>query len=95
MSISAAEAGIVVSLVVERPETTDLMRRHIDDLATEFADLGYENIEFSFSDHQDTSAERDGDNSETAVEISYSDPQDIVTSVRPEATLVTGLDLRL
>ncbi len=40
--------AISVSIQAERPETLDLMRRNIGDLAREFRDLGYDNPEFSF-----------------------------------------------
>lgn len=49
MNISAVEAGITVSVVAERPETLDLMRRNIDQLAREFEIIGYNDINFSFS----------------------------------------------
>jgi len=49
MNISAVEAGITVSVVAERPETLDLMRRNIDQLAREFEIIGYSDINFSFS----------------------------------------------
>ncbi|WP_407691741.1 flagellar hook-length control protein FliK [Pseudooctadecabacter jejudonensis] len=48
LSLSAGEAGIVVNIVAERPETADLMRRNIDSLLQEFADMGYDNPSFSF-----------------------------------------------
>jgi hypothetical protein len=42
------EAGLVVHLVAERPETLDLLRRHADLLAHDLRDAGYEGLEFSF-----------------------------------------------
>ena len=38
-----------LTLTAERPETLDLMRRHIDQLAQDFRDLGYRNLAFSFA----------------------------------------------
>lgn len=52
MSISAVETGITVQVLAERPETLDLMRRNIDQLAREFQALGYESINFAFNEGQ-------------------------------------------
>ena len=48
MVLSATDAGINVSILADRPDTLDLMRRNIDDLGQSFAELGYEDIAFSF-----------------------------------------------
>lgn len=39
---------LIVTIAAERPETQELMRRHIDDLAREFRDLGYRDVSFRF-----------------------------------------------
>ncbi|MEM6309068.1 MAG: flagellar hook-length control protein FliK [Pseudomonadota bacterium] len=53
MVLSPSDAGITLSILTERPETLDLMRRNISDLAKSFAELGYADISFSFeqNDH--------------------------------------------
>ncbi|WP_157133072.1 flagellar hook-length control protein FliK [Roseobacter sp. SK209-2-6] len=48
MRVSTSEAGITVVIQAERPETNDLMRRHINELAEEFKQMGFENISFQF-----------------------------------------------
>ncbi len=48
MTLSAADDAIVVTLAVERGETADLLRRHIETLAQEFRSLGYRDISFEF-----------------------------------------------
>ncbi|WP_415405024.1 flagellar hook-length control protein FliK [Tateyamaria sp. SN3-11] len=48
MVLSATDAGISVSILADRPDTLDLMRRNIDDLGQSFAELGYEDVSFSF-----------------------------------------------
>ncbi len=48
ISLNSAEAGLVVSILAERPETLDLMRRTALQLAAEFADIGYGSVEFNF-----------------------------------------------
>ena len=49
-----------VVLQFERPETLDLMRRHIDMLGQEMRDLGYESVNFAFHDQggNDTGEEK-------------------------------------
>lgn len=48
MQLSPTEGAITVLIHAERPETTELMRRHIDELAREFEALGFADIGFSF-----------------------------------------------
>lgn len=48
LTLTSAENGITVSIVAERPETLDLMRRNIETLARDFREMGYENTSFSF-----------------------------------------------
>jgi flagellar hook-length control protein FliK len=48
MALTTTESGVTVVITSERPETLDLMRRHIDQLAQEFLRLGYENTAFEF-----------------------------------------------
>ncbi len=48
MMLSTTEAGIVVAINAERPETLDLMRRNASDLGDTLRDLGYEDVAFSF-----------------------------------------------
>jgi hypothetical protein len=49
ITLTPGDGGMVVSVSAERPETLDLMRRHIDVLDQEFRDLGYGGTGFSFS----------------------------------------------
>ncbi|MEO1139469.1 MAG: flagellar hook-length control protein FliK [Pseudomonadota bacterium] len=66
ISLSTAETGVVVSIVADRPETLDLMRRHIDQLAQEFRDIGYGSAEFAFGQNQPGTSQRDKDNDHSA-----------------------------
>lgn len=52
MRVVASETGITMIIQTERPETGDLMRRHIHELAEEFRRMGYEDISFEFSGGQ-------------------------------------------
>ncbi len=48
LTFSGDMSAMTVSVNVERPETLDLMRRHIDILAQEMRDIGYGDVSFSF-----------------------------------------------
>lgn len=47
----SSEHGVVVHVHADRPETLDLLRRHIDQLARDLAEAGHEASEFTFSDN--------------------------------------------
>jgi len=66
ITLTTAEGGLLVSILAERPETADLMRRNIDALMKEFSDLGYDNPTFSF-DGQDGATEKEETRRNTAV----------------------------
>ncbi|WP_417523448.1 flagellar hook-length control protein FliK [Marinovum sp.] len=49
MRMSGQDGQILLQVVAERPETQDLMRRHIDVVERAFRELGYTDIAFEFS----------------------------------------------
>jgi flagellar hook-length control protein FliK len=49
ISLSTGDGAMMVSVLAERPETLDLMRRNIDMLAQEMRDIGYDGTGFSFA----------------------------------------------
>ncbi|AVO38556.2 flagellar hook-length control protein FliK [Pukyongiella litopenaei] len=49
MSLMPSEQGVTVQIFAERQETIDLLRRHSDQLASEFQRLGYDSTGFEFS----------------------------------------------
>ena len=73
ISLSASDGTVNVTVIAERPETLDLMRRHIGALAQEFQDIGYERAQFSFGDGhsapsgQKTPDHRDPDRDQNAM----------------------------
>lgn len=92
LSLSAGDGVITVNLLADRPETQDLLRRHIDMLAQEFRQLGYTSISFSFGE-QKGQARPEARPDEQPVEQERHDTASI-----PQATpaaAVTGLDLRI
>lgn len=48
LQITAQDGAIVLHVLAERPDTADLLRRHIDALAQEFRTLGFQDLTFSF-----------------------------------------------
>ncbi|WP_288938868.1 flagellar hook-length control protein FliK [uncultured Roseovarius sp.] len=60
ISMAPGDGMIVLTVLAERGETLDLMRRHADILAQEFHDLGYGTAEFTFG-QSDGGASQDGD----------------------------------
>ncbi|WP_175502298.1 flagellar hook-length control protein FliK [Aliiroseovarius crassostreae] len=49
LTFSGDLSAMTIAVNVERPETLDLMRRHIDLLAQEMRDIGYGEVTFSFT----------------------------------------------
>lgn len=92
VQLTPSDTGTFVVLQSERPDVLDVLRRHIDLLAQDLGDAGFENLEFDFSGF-DNDNEREGQDADGS------------TDGQPQATLVTtnyrinlsdtGLDLRL
>ena len=95
LHMTAVDHTITLHVMAERPETTDLLRRHIDVLAQEFRELGYENIAFSFGDgtSADTSDTEEDGNHDRPLTAIHLPEQDI--KMIQETGPQTGLDLRL
>jgi flagellar hook-length control protein FliK len=101
MTMSAGQDGaMTMSLQAERPETLDLLRRHIGDLARELQDLGFSNLNFSFGQdraqagQQQAEGGRDGDPADRPLAaVPLAEPG---FASRPAIAPVSGgLDLRL
>ncbi len=93
LSLASTEMGVTVHVMAERPETLDLMRRNIQELAAEFRDIGYEQADFRFDketppEHHDQHAEQDG-SSNTDQALSTGP---VETSRSPEPRGVINLD---
>lgn len=97
LGVSSSEAGIVVSVLAERPETIDLMRRHINNLEAAFQAIGYSDISFSFAGGD---AQNDGDTNQqtgTTAQLTdglLADSTDSQT-IHLQTQGSAGLDLRL
>jgi len=64
MRVTTTDVGVTVTINAERPETEDLMRRHIQDLAREFKEMGFSDISFQFG--SDAQAGQSGDEDDTS-----------------------------
>lgn len=98
MILNTSEGHLIVQIMAERPETSELMRRHVAQLESEFRNIGYDDIGFEFSqgnqrepEHPDTAEW--GENAEQLPQSDLSQsPQKPVTIQLGEQT---SLDLRL
>ena len=98
LSLSPAEKGMVVTIIAERVETMDLLRRNIAELGQEFQAMGYDSIEFSFAQDQAQNGPSDAEEDS----LSDNEGQDTgITSDTPKPTIqlslgaATSVDIRL
>jgi flagellar hook-length control protein FliK len=93
INLVTTDGVIAMAVQAERPETADMMRRHIELLAQEFRDMGYDNLSFSFGSQSEQAEHEDADAELTATD------EGIVTDGPSQNDLQiarsAGLDLRL
>lgn len=97
MSFATQDGALTMLVLADRPETLDLLRRHIDQLAQDFRDLGFQDLTFRFGDQPDPrqSQARAGGMDEAEPEPE-SQPKDVKRQPAPlPVTADGGLDLRL
>ncbi|SEQ71167.1 flagellar hook-length control protein FliK [Thalassovita taeanensis] len=91
LSVRTGESGLILSMQAERPETLELMRRHIGELLQELQSLGYGDVGFAFSQQN---------NKQDPQQTANTAPNDIAalppaTSPHTLTPVTDGLDLRL
>ncbi len=92
MGITGVDGAITVSILAERAETLDLMRKHMDQLAQEFRDIGYSDVSFAFDQQTDGQDEqKKGSQSNTLTKLE--DTEDAPVPVTLAVT--SGVDMRL
>jgi flagellar hook-length control protein FliK len=98
MSLSTTDAGVSVLIHADRPETLDLMRRNIGDLESEFADMGYGDVDFAFSGGDDAQDQR-GDHPQSQGTPSHADGTAVGTTSNvsggPPLSPETSMDIRI
>lgn len=98
MKLTTTETGVTVVIQAERPETEDLMRRHIHELAKEFKEMGFTDIGFEFSGDGDSSQFGEGEGASGPAlngegdAVANDDPVDILSNLNVTAD---GLDMRI
>jgi hypothetical protein len=101
LSLSGTDGQIHVAIQAERPETQDLLRRHIAQLQQDFRDLGYAEVTFDFGQSARDRGTRDPDRTPPGAADTQAHPApgpDAVApaaSARGTATASASLDLRL
>ena len=96
LRMTSHDQSIVVHVLAERPETLDLLRRHIDQLGAEFSALGYSDIGFAFShgemnhEGQGTGADPNADTLAHRAPTSSENPTALGIQLSAD-----GLDIRL
>lgn len=98
LTLHARDQGMAVTIQAERPETLDLMRRHIDSLARDMRDLGFSSLSFSFDQRpgQQQFSQRAEPGLDIAAEPAPHAPE-AVTSTAPPVRSISpqnGLDIR-
>ncbi len=95
LSLSGQEGQMSVVVQAERPETLDLMRRHIDSLSQEFRAIGYGDVSFSFQSGGDSARdEQDGEPGTVAV-IEEMPSDDTRREASGSIAKRSGLDMRI
>jgi hypothetical protein len=100
MTLATHDGNLTMVIQADRPETLDLLRRHIDTLAQDFRDLGFDDLNFSFG--------HDREGSPTPNEIDTAEENDRLVSDLPwpevalpaiptplQNSVGGGLDLRM
>ncbi|MFV2051308.1 flagellar hook-length control protein FliK [Aliiroseovarius sp. YM-037] len=92
LSLHTSDGGITVSILTERPETGDLLRRNIDLLAQEFGEIGYSEVTFQFGqrDQSPDQSEMPSEEGDIPLEPLQTDAVVTLTIDQPDR-----LDLRL
>jgi len=60
MALGHDDGRIVVTVTLERADTMDLMRRHMDSLARDLRELGYDRVDLAFGRENGSDPRRDG-----------------------------------
>ena len=95
MMLSTHDGALTLSIQADRPETIDLMRRHIDQLAEDFRDLGFTDVSFSFGrDETASGGQRAERETNDPAAVSEAD-RPVRNASAPAGAPPGGLDLRL
>ena len=90
LHMTVTDQTVQIVIAAERPETSDLMRRHWDVLQQEFRSLGFQSVDLGFADEGGRNSPKETPKpTHIAVEVS---PED----APPQLQIIsTGVDIRL
>lgn len=94
VSVAPQEGGHQITILAERPEALDTLRRHADVIAGAFRDMGYGPLDLDMRQGGGQPAEQGEARSEPGPELSASPDAPTAQSGLAQL-LTTGLDLRL
>lgn len=95
MILSQMDSGLIsMTVIADRPETLDLLRRNADLLAQEFAQSGLAGSEFSFQGGGQNKTAGHGDMHRADAPSALAEPSESPASPLPQSK-TNGLDLRL
>lgn len=93
LSASRTDHGVVLVVQAERPETLELMRRHLPDLMQDLRNMGFANVDYSGGE-QNARPRQQPDSGERIVpDQAPASPVDV--AMKPALSNGSGLDLRL
>ncbi|WP_168797823.1 flagellar hook-length control protein FliK [Aliishimia ponticola] len=104
LSIATGETGVTLTVLAERPETIELMRRNADTLAQELADLGFEHIDLAFGqgDSAESHMDNNPDGQDSGAALDWSDddmlnpaPAEAAPAARPIISADGRVDIRV
>lgn len=99
LSLTPTDAGLIVTIAAERPETLDLMRRHAAELGQDLRNLGFRDIDLNFgAPGSDQSPGRPlPDPGEDVIFALSAQPAQVLSPspAPPIPHVVGGLDIRL
>ncbi len=101
MSISEASGVTTITIAADNQATSELMRRHIDMLRKDFAELGHQNVSFSFEQgdsndqHQAGGEFSQGDGSGQRGDVTQASDARVPPPDARQTTPTSGLDIRI
>ncbi len=103
MTLTPSESGGIISILVERPETLELVQRHLEALRRELRDAGWAHSEVSVSQENDAQTDPDtdegssfeGQDGQRIVSQTVQDTRSDPTVPHLQLRVISGLDLRI
>ena len=90
LHMTVTDQTVQIVIAAERPETSDLMRRHLDVLQQEFRSLGFQSVDLGFADEGGRNSPKETPKpTHIAVEVPPDDP------TPTQQIISTGIDIRL